>query len=245
MSRDQRNPDGGQRQQHRHRVAVDDQQNGEDPHDGGDLNAYPVLFADVLKVIEGAGRSGGVRRHAGSGHRLVDLFDGSLGGGSCLRGAGIADDVHRQQPGFAVLAGQDLPQRGGGHEVLHPGNILGVGAQFAHQTSVDRLIVGRQAVVVGDHHKQDVVGSTLAERLGDLAGTHQRRRFGRKDRCGGFLGQHRQRGEGLGQAGGQPNPSGNDQPRPAYDDTPDPPEDASTFGGRVRLSWQSVPTHRS
>ena len=56
----QRRPDGHQRQQHRHRAAVHEQQYGEHQHGDRDLDRQPIVLARDREVGDGRRRTGDV-----------------------------------------------------------------------------------------------------------------------------------------------------------------------------------------
>ena len=156
LSRQQRNTNSDQRQQHGQHVAVDHQQNHQQHDDGDDLNGDLVALADVVKVVEGARRPGGVGLQRRPGDRVLHGPYGALGRGDRFRGGQFSDDIDRQQPRFVVLAYQNLAEWRHGDEVLQRRDVLGLAAQLTGQSAIDLLVCRCQAVLVGQHDQQDV-----------------------------------------------------------------------------------------
>ena len=64
-----------------------------------------------------------------------------------------------QEPGFVVLAGHRVAQRGRVDEVLQQDDVAGVGAQIVGQGAVGGQVGRVQPVVVGQDDQQDVLVS--------------------------------------------------------------------------------------
>ena len=127
LGRHQGHPDGDQRQNHREQVAVHHEQNCQQCQHRGDLDGGDVPVAEVLDVVEGAGRPGGGRLQRGAGHGVLHGVNGALCRGDRFGGRHFADDIDRQQPGLVVLACQNFAQRWRGDEVLQCRDVLGLG----------------------------------------------------------------------------------------------------------------------
>ena len=229
LGRHQGHTNGDQRQNHCQQVAVDHQQNRQQRHHRGDLDGEYVPVAEVLDVVEGAGRAGGKGLQRATGHGVLHGLNDTFGRGDRRRGGDFANDIDRQQPRLIVLADQDLPQWRCGHEILQGRDVLGFGTQGADQVAVDHLVSRRESFFVGQHDQKDVVGTGLREGLAHLPLAHDRRSVRRQDggRCP--LGQHSQRRKRHGHADRQRYPCPDHQPGPAHDESTDPSEEAPAF----------------
>ncbi len=155
---------------------VDDQQHHPDHPEGerGDLDV--AALADRELVGDQSRRPAHVGLDPGwpwSGvDDLADGGDGFVGHAA----AGVADQIHLDQGGFAVAALR--PRRGEWvtPEVLDVLNVLGVGLHLCDQHVGERVGVGAQRLLAFEDEGDEAVGVVLAEHRPDPLGRDQRRR---------------------------------------------------------------------
>ena len=95
LCHDQGHPDRGQRQEHRHHVAVHDDQDRQNHQHGGDLDDVLVLGTDLGQIFERGGGADHVGSERRVGGRRLDVLDDVSIRPLSLSGAHRADEADR------------------------------------------------------------------------------------------------------------------------------------------------------
>ncbi|SIA20185.1 Uncharacterised protein [Mycobacteroides abscessus subsp. abscessus] len=163
LSDTQRDPHHDERQHHRHRIAVDDQQDEQNQSSRRDFDLVQVALTHHRQVPDSGGRPRREGLQAGPLGGVLDDLQGPHVGLARFGGGQFTLQAHRQVPRLAVGTRHHLAQRRFGDEVLHHAHIAGVLAHPRGKNAIGLLVGGSQPVLVREHDQQDVLRTRFLE----------------------------------------------------------------------------------